>query len=508
MRSLFTGKFRRSFRGGHYLALEFDAGWMTAVEATVSQRSVSVKNYHRTRLPQDAAIPDDPAKAAKWLQQELERAGIKAKRVLLSLPRSAVTLKYFEFADAPEHELPEIVRLQTEAQSSLPPDELCVDYLTLPTREGLAGVDVLTATIPNTLVSNYQELLHHAGRDVVSVGLRPLAVAELVHSQQKKTELNDGANLILDRTDSEVSISLSWKQHVIASHDTRINASDTDKDVALIVGASRRMLAAMKSRLPATGIDKIWLVGQDDEFDSLRSKLAAEFDCDAEIVKPTELTTIVKRDCRFEEMSHDAGPVGMLVQQSSPDFAANAFNFVAPRKAIATPDRRLARSIAVAALTLILVLTGWVYLDGENKRLDHQIRKLTEMEEEQFLVLQKGEAFLESQRLIDLWSASRFVWTDELLAFGKQMPPSDRIYLTSLQLDGQDGSGRGRLKATGYARDREDVMSLNSRLLNGMDRYELQPHGIRPSHRDPHYPSRFEVEVRFDTQDTQDREHE
>ncbi len=490
--SLFD-RFRGKRQSGDFLCLEFDSVQMTAIEGSISGNSVKIKKLHRAALP-DFSPKDDPEKSAEWLRQELQQAKITAKRVLMSLPRSAVTLKHFEFADAPDHELPDIVLLQTEAQSSLPADQLCVDFLKLPAKQESPGVNVLAATISSSLVSEYQKLVTSAGHELVSIGLRPLAVAELVDRMATHSD-SDGACLIFDKTDSEVAISLSWKRRIVASYYCRINASDSDNDNPAIVSAARRMLAANKSWLPDTEIQKMWLVGCADEFDSLRSQLAAEFRCDVDIVDPAKLLTFDNADDRANASSRIAGPIGMLVSQTSAE--AGKLNFAAPRKAVVRRDRRIGKMIAVAGLTAVLVLAGWIFMDGEIRRLDRRIQKLTEMEREQFEMLRKGEPILESQRLFDSWIAGRFAWTDELLAFSKYMPAAERAYVTSLQLDAQAESGKGRLKATGYARDRADVIDLNNQLLQADDHYELQPHGIRPSHRDPYYPSRFEVEVRI-----------
>jgi len=75
------------------------------------------------------------------------------------------------------------------------------------------------------------------------------------------------------------------------------------------------------------------------------------------------------------------------------------------------------------------------------------------------------------------------------------VPTQYAAFLNRLSCDVANGTNRPTIRAAGFAREANDVLKWQDRLLTNGDRYDLQPHSIEPQSRDPDYPARFEIEA-------------
>ena len=116
--------------------------------------------------------------AGPWLQQEWSRAGLSAQSLWVVLPREDVVLRHLELPQAPDDELPDLVRFQASGRSTVPIDQLNLDFIPLPADARREGRDVLAATIPKTLTEQVRKLARELDRELAGLSFTSHALGE------------------------------------------------------------------------------------------------------------------------------------------------------------------------------------------------------------------------------------------------------------------------------------------------------------------------------------------
>ena len=117
-----------------FLALTRESDQLCGLEAHVSGDKVRVKKCLCLRLPEQTDAPQEPGEVGRWLKEELTRAGVTAKQLLMTLPRENAVVRQLELPNTPDDELADLVRYQAAAKSSMSLDRLLLDFLPLPSR--------------------------------------------------------------------------------------------------------------------------------------------------------------------------------------------------------------------------------------------------------------------------------------------------------------------------------------------------------------------------------------
>src|ERR1700722_17213904 len=115
-----------------YLALDWDDQQLLGLDAQVASESLHVRKWVRFEWKADARPSEHTEAAGKQRRAELDRAGIGATHVLISLPREEAIVRLLELPECTDDELPELVRLQAVTRSAVPLDRLLLDFLPLP----------------------------------------------------------------------------------------------------------------------------------------------------------------------------------------------------------------------------------------------------------------------------------------------------------------------------------------------------------------------------------------
>jgi Tfp pilus assembly protein PilN len=467
-----------------YLVLEWDDAQITAVTARVTDHGVRVKKSLHMSVPESVRGSDDAAFGA-WLKGQLTRAGLEALPAMVILPRHLITLKQLELPVVPAEELPEMVRLQAAARSSLKPEDLCLDYLPDPANPS----SVMLATVSQALVARLRRIIETAGSELISAGIRPLATAEIFLRGEAGGSPTTRSWLVVPSA-ARVELSIVSAGQLLASHSLSVSG-DVGRQADAIVAAAARLAATLSQPERGAEARDSWCLI--DGSGELQTALSARLAIDVRAV--SSLSLVDGQSGTFAGDVTLAGPVGMLLAATSD--SRPTLDFLAPRHAQARPRRRR-HAIAALALLALLTISGaaYVYVQ-EIQTLDARIEQLTAIERRINERVTGGDALLAQVAAVEEWLAGSPSWHNEVEALAKLLPPPERTYLTSLQMDGPNAGLPTTVRASGLARDSGDVIQLNQSAIEAKGRYVLEPRGIRPSDRDEEYPAQFDFEAKL-----------
>lgn len=477
-----------------FLALEWEHEQICGVLAQVSGGKVRIQRCFTLGKPVGSATGSG-AIPVDWLKTALEPAGIVSGQTLVSLPRDEAVVKLLGLPETTDDELPVLVKFQAGSKSSVPLDELALDFMPLPRRSEVPGREVLMATVPRATVDEVSTLCERAGLQITSLGLTPGAVAELVARSETSTgEDASGASLVVSRHGNRIEISVLRQHHLLFSHSARLSDEGSSPEQQAIVAEVSRALVALRGLIANLKIGRVWTLVPATDHEHLAEALKKRLNCE---VQPLDPFFAVEWDRGRAEIPSDraffAGPIGMLLAHGEP--RVPAIDFLNPRKPPIKKDNRKRRLVFIggAAAAVVLTLLGLYALElsdlnGQITDLQNANRKLDDL-------LKRGEKTLKSADLVQKWDADSVSWLDEWVTLTERMPATERIYLESLEFVPKMGAAGARIKSGGLARGREDVLKLSDQFLTEDNKYRMLPLDVNPSSKDDIYPWRFTSEV-------------
>ncbi len=479
-------------RSGSVLALEWDGSSLYAVQAELRRGCWHVSGCLHAELPADLDGADADS-TGQWLRHQLDTAGMEARRTVVTVPRKAVALRQLQVPDVPVAEMRELVRLQATANATNEDRGIAVDFVLSAQTDSADGKDLLLATMPQPAVDSLTDMLESAGLRLLLLTPAPVAVAELVRHSADSSE--HVCELVLVKVGHRLELSVLHHDELTFSHAARAAGSDTQAAAQAIEFALKRVAVLEDAGLRGSLPERIRIVGTDSEMQSLTTELSQRLPCDISQLDPAEAAGVKGRISLSGKPTGFAAPVGALLLAGTT--APHAVNFVAPRTAAPPRSSPLRSGATVAVLLLCAIAALWSWREHQLAEFDRRIAQLTNQQSDIQIGADLRETILATAAELGSWSERRLNWMDELTSFTAEMPEASRAHITSLKCSAEETESLGRIKAAGYAIDREDVMEVNRRFLDGSERFELVPHAISPSERDGEFQARFDIEVRI-----------
>ena len=473
------------------LALDWGEDAVCGLAAQVSPGRVRVLKEFVCKRGDDADLKD-PAKAGAWLKAELEQQGIKATQVAITLPRESAIIRRLELPDSPEGEWPLLVRFQASSKSSIPLDELSLDFLPLP-RGSEAGVPVLAATAPRKTIEGLRDMCAAAGLKLQSIGLTAVMAGELLArspAADAETTTAESARLLILRGSKRVLLALYQHHALLFAHAARLPETAEDSGPGSAVAAEfARAIVAARNSYPKLQIDQAWVLGSVDP--SLAEAVRKRLQCELQAFEPR--SGIDWSSGQPADLAAYAGPLGTLVAASGAK--PPALDFLSPRQPPPPTNPARKRAIIIGAsvaAVAVLLCAGYFY---ELRRLSANITRLEKIDRDLKELLKRGEPTMKSAGAVQDWIDARVAWLDELREVQAKFPGNDRMYLHSLRCEPLTGNVRGRIKFEGYSRDQDDVMDWNTDLIEEHDHYRVKPHETSRTAEDAQFPWHFESEL-------------
>ncbi len=485
------------------LAIDWEKNQLCGVEADVSRGRVKIKRCFTLTWPEDINPMQSPEAAGEWLKGQLAEAGVSDRQAIVALPREDAVVRHLELPASPKSEIPDLVRFQASTKSTLPLNQLHLDHLPLPARKGFEGLEVLMTTISKLLSDTIKKVLQTAGVELVSLGITPVAVAELI-SRVEQSGDRAGAtdsSLIVSQHGNRVEISIVRQRALLFSHSARLGGDETEEHDAqsILAEISRSFVALQKTQLEIS-IGRAWVLGSEEETRPLVAALEKRMaittiagdDCDVKTIDPLKAAGVTL-STKKTPGNHTlyAGPVGMLLARE--DRLVESVDFLNPRKPEVKPDRRIhkAGAIAAAVATLLLAFFGWRYFEVrsmENETIT-KLARIKELKASQ----KKNQPVLVAHGQVTDWVKGSVNSLDQMQRIVQIMDGTEQFYLSELRIS-QGTTTLGTITAEGAAKSRNDVQSLKIR-INNLDIFKIQPNKASTNSRDSEYPEKFELNV-------------
>ncbi|HUG91230.1 MAG TPA: hypothetical protein VML55_10370 [Planctomycetaceae bacterium] len=477
-----------------FLAFDWDRHQLSCVVAHVSKSRVRVEQCFRLTWP-DGLDPDAaPERAGNWLKDELRRRGVSARQVLVSLPREEAVVRRLELPNAPDDELPDLVRMQAATKASSALDQLRLDFVPLPREAGAELREVLMTTIPAADASKLGRAIEAAGLELASIGLSPVGAAEIAARVERHRRLDaTGTSLVVARHGPRVEMSLVRREHLVFTHSARLEGGSEDRDNQAILAEVTRATVAQQKLLVGGTIARAWVLGTEAETRSLCEALQARLSCEAETVDPLALVQLTSEPADFAaSRAALAGPIGMLLARSEPTVAA--IDFLNPRKPVEKTDQRRINLIVRGSLAAALLLAGFAWLTWYKLSLDGQIESLQTRLSDLNRAIRDAEPDVAAANAIaGTWDDFRVDWLAQMNALNEARPGADQLYFTRFKFQPATAAGIAKVEGHGNARSRYDVQSL----YDGLDErnYQIVPKDAGQAARDEDYPHAFALDA-------------
>lgn len=477
------------------LALHLENSTVCGLDAQVGKGSVRLRSGFQLRVPEHLASSGTPGEIGEWLKEELRRAGAGAKHAAVTIPREECIVRRLDLPNAPDDELPEMVRMQAATVSAAPMERTLLDFLPLPQAEGAQGRSVLMVTVPRERALQVRRMVEAAGLELVSLGVEPMTTAELVaRAEQRSGDDPHEVSLVLAPFENRVDVSLLRDRSLIFTHSTDLVGESEAERAQSILPEISRVLVTLQNQFGESRISRGWIIGTRDENEALRDAVASRFGARLDFLDPLADPAIKQSGSSAPGIRGGyAAPAGTLLHAAGQ--TVPAVDLLNPRKPPEKKDHTRLRAAALAAAAVLLAVIGSGVLWMQRSDLDKKIadREQQKLDLQDFV--KKGEPVLQSAGLVEEWTDQQVDWLTQLNELQKLLPGTGDIYLTDFRVMPPVRSDAiARIQATGYAREHAQVDALYKRLDAGP--YRPQPYTYNPGGKsDPKYPFPFQIDM-------------
>ncbi len=442
--------------------------------------------------PEGKTPAQNPQGAGTWLRGEWLSAGFTAKSVWVIVPREEVVLRHLELPNAPEEELPDMVRFQAATRSTVPLDQACLDFIPLARFAGREGRDVLAATFPKTTIESFRQIVTATDRELVGVSFSSHALGEWGEQTDRRHAASlpgheADATLVLAWGASRVDLSVVCGRELTFAHSARIPIIEGGDPTSTVLAEVSRTLVAGQRLRPGLRVDHGWLVGGDAV---LARALETRLECRFEPIDPI---ADHPQAAQLKKLQGHPIAAALLLGVRRPSLTPG-INFLKPRQPPPKRDPRKRQIAVAAAAGLLLAFLGFGGGTLRLQSLDHRIATLYSEKVELETRVKGGQPVLMASTTIGEWSLRNIDQLQELVALEETMPgDADRPYLAEYVFLTGTGDTLGKISGEGSARTRDDVEAL-MQAFSVQRGYRVFTKQVTAS-RDPEYQHRYTLDL-------------
>ncbi|MCA9053208.1 MAG: hypothetical protein KDA75_05190 [Planctomycetaceae bacterium] len=475
------------------LALDWNQDTLGCIEAELGGEKVRVLRTAQFPWPEAIDRSEDPAGLGSWIGQQLTAAGIESREAIVVLPREEVVTRRLELPNAPDEELPELVRFQAAAKSATPLDQLILDFVPLPQLEPEAPRPALMATLEQKRLQHFLECSAAAGLQLRSLQASPFSVAEVaIRSERQRGEDSEAATLVIFQDEHRVELSILQRLGLVFTHHTRVDPTDARALRGTLSEINRSIVTFGQLMHSSVEVARVCLI-HDGEIDhALEEALSQRFSGRLHVVDPADDSAVETAGpdvaARLAGLAPAMGALLGRLERTVP-----SVDFLNPRRPPPPRDLRREQMIRIGtragAAVLLLGIAGWWYAS----HLDGQIADLQKEDGDLTVELKQGQPAMDAHTAIHGWQSAAVEPLGELERLNRLLPGTHRLLLLDAHvIPGREGEV-ARINGYGIARTEADITALWDTLTRAG--YRVQPKVSLPYKNDPDYPHRFEFDV-------------
>lgn len=430
------------------LCIDWDERSLRVIEAAFSRAGVRLRKA--VHVPLGPGVnARDPASMGDFLNRTLREHRIRAKQVLIDVPRQDVILNLITLPKGTRDELAAMVHVQIAKELPFSKDQAAIDFAVVPGNGG-TSCDVWVAAVRAHVIEYYQQALEAAGLTAERIGLRSsasqAAVIEggdvagrtvLVDIGPSMTEIcviRDG-RLVYSRAAS-VTVMAEPAYPEERQHPPEQTIPPADDFLpkqgpldALLIEVSRTIQAYRASDAGAR-IDRIILSGSGGVDERVRAAFENRFGSPTRVFDaPPALNW--KRITDVSAAPFIAA-IGLAYNHLADEM--ERFDFLHPKEPEAERKERAKRRPLVALTVALFLAAGVVWavqtLRLQQKKIDEVVAERQQIErqtKEYADLLKKHEDLAE-------WMRMNVVWIDKLKLLAEHFVSNEKGYITELEI--------------------------------------------------------------------------
>ena len=471
----------------HHIIVEWSVDRVAVLCADSGLGSLTATFFGSLETPDHADPQVSVEEAAAPIRQWLTAHNVGEGAAQVVLARELIMIRRLELPQAPEDELPDMVRFQAATKTSTPINDLALDFLTLRPTSETAEQHVVIVTIERQKLARVQAVLKAAGLTVETVSISPLTAAQIVRRTVSQSVGTAVPSLIVFQHDSRVEISILDEGSLVFSHAMELPAGTGNARLRPLKTEITRSLVALEQLHPNVDVDHCYHLGTQDS--DVLEFLGTQF---GERFEAIPTSGVIK--------GVDLAGYESLVGAALPSDRRLMIDLLNPRKRVERPDRRrLYYSLAGAGVALILLLSYGVFLSKKNA-LEASIVGLEDRVFELDGQLRTGEPRTEAHAAISEWMQSKADSVEVWNEFRSLMPSTDRLYIKDIRIAPQSGDVIAKYTGVGYARRRSDVNDFNTKLRD--HGFQVKPQAMKEAKYDPDFPIEFQLDIQLTREST------
>lgn len=406
------------------------------------------------------------------------------------LGRALFTLREFWVPDAPENELPGVVRFQAARELAVAPEKAKLDYVVLAKREteGVAQALVLVALVDDPTFDKCVAIANALECDLSELLLRPLVLAR--GASQFAVAGEQGTSAVLYRSGGLLEVVVCKAGRLSLVRSVRLVGDDVAELRAELLRTS-----LMAEHHPAGGKLTAVLIPGPSELSERWRDVAEELQLKAVLYDPFAGVALSGLEQHIPvETRASWAPLAAVVTADADVWPLNV-----ARPKLPVPESRLPapRVLALAGVAAVLLLGLGSWTAWSIRTLDAQIEERKSHQKRLDDFLRAAAPLLKKHQAIDTWlgnGGSRVTWLHVLADLTRAFPGTDRVYVDSLSMRRAE-NGQLRVTVEGYARSPDDVAEFHVALNEGK-RFRARPRGgVQRVPRRTDYVWRFESEI-------------
>jgi Tfp pilus assembly PilM family ATPase len=433
------------------LAIDWDQHEVRYVLANVTGPRFKVRSLGVTPITASSEDPHRQVSHALRTMREKLRPG--RSTVLVALRRADIEVLSITLPPARDAELAELVAHEVLRQSPQLAEDATVDFVPLNHNPHEPRI-VSAAVCPADQITRIKEDCESAGLTANRILVRPFALPALLEDEHAAEQ----ASLLACRVGDDMDLAVVAGKQVLYARTVKMpepsdEASSRDR---LLEEINRTLVVAPQHQVTGAAIERICLIGDDEQLATTIEGLASELSIPVEIADPFAAAGVKER-VEGTTLDRFAPLLGMVRDEIKKQ---HPVDFLDPRRPPPPPNRRRQMTIAAAVAALIVALGGyyvWDELRGIEQQNDKLALELRDLED----LVKKATGHRRVAESIELWEARNVNWLDEMRDFCERFPSSRDALVLHMSLTPSRSSG-GEIDLNGLVRDPAIVLRMEN----------------------------------------------